>query len=132
MKTYLKTHPWITFSAKELQRPNQELWMMLGECQSKCEHIAGAALDPEVAKTLRELYLVKGIRGTAAIEGNTLSEAEIQQQIDGNLTLPPSREYLAQEVQNIIDGLHIVRDAAMAGNPLHIDTPTISMLNGFY
>src|SRR5258708_21075379 len=92
-RTFQRTHPWLTFSAKELMRPNQELWMMLGECQSKCEHIAGAALDPEVAQELRQIYLEKGVRGTAAIEGNTLSDAEIDRQIHRNLVLPLPRAY---------------------------------------
>ena len=41
--------------------------------------------------------------GTTAIEGNTLSEDQVLAQIQGELKLPPSQEYLQQEVQNIID-----------------------------
>jgi Fic family protein len=102
---------------------------MLGECQSKCEHIAGAPLDPEIAKQLHTLYLLKGIRGTAAIEGNTLTEAEIQKKIDGSLVLPPSREYLGQEVQNIVDGLGRVLSQAMDGKPLRLCRETFETLN---
>lgn len=129
-RAYEKTHPWIKFSVAELQRPNSELWMMLGECQSKCEHIAGVALDPAIAKVLQSIFLVKGVQGTAAIEGNTLTEEEIARQMEGNLVLPPSREYLAQEVQNVIDGLQIVCDAAIEGTPLAIDVQSVSRLNG--
>ncbi len=102
---------------------------MLGECQSKSEHIAGAPLDPEIAKRVHLVYLAKGIRGTAAIEGNTLSEEEIQQQIEGRLTLPPSREYLAQEVENIINALKEVSRAAIAGNPPPLSRATIQNFN---
>ena len=102
---------------------------MLGECQSKSEHIANAPLDPEIAEQVHIVYLVKGIRGTAAIEGNTLSEAEIRQQIEGHLTLPPSREYLAQEVENIINGLKEVSRAAIAGNAPPLSRATVENFN---
>lgn len=102
---------------------------MLGECQSKSEHIAGAPLDPQIARKVHNLYLVKGIRGTAAIEGNTLSEEEIQLKIQGKLTLPPSREYLAQEIENIINGLAEVSQAAIAGNPPPLSRQTVENFN---
>ena len=74
---------------------------MLGECKSKFEHIAGTPLQPDIAENLHYLYLAKGILGTTAIEGNTLSEEEALRFLDGKLSLPPSREYLAQELKNI-------------------------------
>lgn len=39
---------------------------------------------------------------TTAIEGNTLSEEQVRQQIEGKLKLPPSQQYLQQEIENII------------------------------
>jgi Fic family protein len=78
--------------------------MALGECQSKCEHIAGVPLQPETAKELYRIYLAKGVLATTAIEGNTLSEEEILRHLEGKLELPPSREYLRQEIDNIIEG----------------------------
>ena len=102
---------------------------MLGECQSKSEHIASAPLDPEIARQVHIVYLVKGIRGTAAIEGNTLSEEEIRLQIEGRLTLPPSRKYLAQEAENIINGLKEVSRAAIAGNAPPLSRATVENFN---
>lgn len=78
--------------------------MALGECQSKCEHIAGVPLQPETAKELYRIYLAKGVLATTAIEGNTLSEEEILRHLEGKLELPPSRDYLRQEIDNIIEG----------------------------
>jgi Fic family protein len=49
------------------------------------------------------VFLVKGAVATTAIEGNTLSEQEVMQHLDGTLRLPPSKEYLAQEVDNVLD-----------------------------
>jgi Fic family protein len=130
MREYEKTHRWITFSAKALNRPLPKLWEMLGECRSKCEHIAGVPLQPAVAKELHQLYLIKGIRGTAAIEGNTLSEDEVRQHLEGKLVLPPSREYLKREIENITDGLHAVWQRVYQGNPFPLAAETFEMLNG--
>ena len=101
-RAYLKTHPWITFK-DDLRRAHPNFWIALGEAKSKCEHLAGVPLKPETAKELHRLYLVKGVLATTAIEGNTLTEEEVQKLIDGTLRLPKSKEYLAQEVQNILD-----------------------------
>lgn len=76
--------------------------MLLGEAASKCEHIAGVPLQPETAKRLHQLYLAKGAAATTAIEGNTLTEDEVLKRIEGKLDLPPSKEYLGQEVDNIV------------------------------
>ena len=93
---YKQTHPWLSFTL-DTGRFSPKLWMMLGEAQSKCHHIAGVPLQPDTAKELHSLYLAKGALATTAIEGNTLSEEEVKKQIAGVLSLPPSREYLARE-----------------------------------
>ena len=100
--TYTKTHPWLTFRL-DLRRASHELWMSLGEAESKCEHIAGVPLQPATVQYLHQVYLAKGALATTAIEGNTLTEAEVMQHLDGTLQLPPSKDYLAQEVDNIVD-----------------------------
>ena len=78
------------------------IWLQFGEVASKCDHLAGVPLRPEVAEDLHKIYLTKGILATTAIEGNTLSEEQVRQLIDGELKLPPSQKYLQQEVQNIL------------------------------
>ena len=100
------THKWLTFSVARLERSGPRLWAMLGECQSKCEHIAGVPLRPDVADNLHRVYLAKGALATTAIEGNTLSEHEVLQVLKGDLKLPPSREYLKQEIDNIVGALN--------------------------
>jgi len=47
--------------------------------------------------------LAKGVLATTAIEGNTLSEEQVNLLIEGKLNLPKSQKYLQQEIQNIID-----------------------------
>jgi hypothetical protein len=76
--------------------------MLLGEARSKCEHIANVPLRPATAEQLHLLYLAKGALATTAIEGNTLSEDEVVRHLQGKLQLPPSKEYLAKEIDNIV------------------------------
>lgn len=102
MRTYLKTHPWLTFQV-DLRLLEYLIWISLGEAQSKCEHISGVPLRPSVARHLHMIYLAKGVLATTAIEGNTLTEAEVLKHLEGKLELPPSKEYLSKEIDNIIE-----------------------------
>src|SRR5450759_19000 len=95
-RNYEQSHPWVSFLL-DLRRVPYDIWVMLGECQSQCEHIAGTPLRPDVSELLHTIYLAKGVAATTAIEGNTLSEEQVRQQIQGKLTVPPSKEYLKQE-----------------------------------
>jgi Fic family protein len=85
--------------------------MLLGEAQSKCKHIAGALLDPQTASNLHRMYLVKGALATTAIEGNTLSEEQVKKHLLGELVLPKSKEYLKQEIDNILKAFNEIADA---------------------
>ncbi len=76
--------------------------MLLGEAQSKVEHIAGVPLQPDVARRLHQLYLAKGALATTAIEGNTLTEEEALGVVEGHSNLPPSKGYLKTEIENIV------------------------------
>ena len=59
-------------------------------------------LRPKVAEALHQLYLAKGVLATTAIEGNTLSEEQVLKHLQGELHLPPSQQYLEQEIANIV------------------------------
>lgn len=101
MRAFERTHRWLTFQL-DLRRSSPQLWLRLGEAQSKCEHIAGTPLKPDVATRLHQVFLAKGALATTAIEGNTLTEGEVLQLLAGKLQLPKSKEYLGQEVENIV------------------------------
>lgn len=100
-RKYASTHPWITFRA-DLSRAGIELWLLLGEAMSKVAHIAGVPLLPETAARLHRIYLAKGALATTAIEGNTLTEQQVLQHLEGKLRLPASQQYLAREIDNIL------------------------------
>lgn len=128
MKTFEKTHRWITFSGN-LAAASPRLWIMLGECQSKCEHIARVPMRPDTAKDLYKVYLAKGALATTAIEGNTLSEAEVRDHLDGKLKLPPSRAYLAREIDNIVTGCNAILKSVVEGVPPRVSKAGICELN---
>jgi Fic family protein len=128
MKTYEKTHPWIKFEL-DLRKFDHKLWMALGEAESKCEHIAGVPLQPDTADKLHLLYLAKGVRATTAIEGNTLSEEEVLERIEGKLPLPPSREYLGKEVDNIVKGCDDIKEKLLKGGESSLSIDEITAFN---
>ena len=68
----------------------------------RLSQVAAAPLAPQVSKTIHQLYLAKGALATTAIEGNTLSEEEALAAVAGSLDLPPSRQYLKREIDNIV------------------------------
>ena len=84
VRTYEKTHPWFTF-AVDLRHAEVPFWTLLGEAHSKCEHIAQVLLTPETGAQLHQIYLAKGAAATTAIEGNTLSEAQVKSLLEGKL-----------------------------------------------
>jgi Fic family protein len=83
--------------------------VLLGEAKSKSQHVARALLSPKAAHELLSVYLTKGILATTAIEGNTLSEDEVRRVLEGSSHLPPSRQYLEREVQNVLDAYNLAR-----------------------
>jgi Fic family protein len=114
MATYEQTHRWITFQL-DLRSPTFEFWLLAGEALSKCEHLAGVALRPEAARRLMEVYLAKGVQATTAIEGNTLTEEQVLERIQGKLELPPSKAYLGVEVGNILEACNEIGKQYVAG-----------------
>ena len=116
MRSYLESHPWITFEATDINDLRPNTWMLLGEALSKCEHLAGAPLPPEVAKNFYTVALVKGAQATTAIEGNTLTEEQVAGILDGTFKAPPSRAYQEREVRNVIDALQEIADQITTGD----------------
>lgn len=102
---------------------------MLGECQSKCEHIANVPLRPDTRQRLQLIYLAKGAAATTAIEGNTLTEEQVQLLLQGKLSLPPSQKYLENEVQNIIDACNLMLHSIMAGEVPQLNPDRIKEIN---
>ena len=113
-RTFQKTHPWINFSL-DLRKVDYKLWFQLGEVQAKCEQVASVQLLPTVADELRGVFLAKGALATTAIEGNTLSEEDALKLIKGELDLPQSKEFLGQEIKNIVNACNMIASKVLSG-----------------
>jgi len=129
MREYEKSHNWITFQAN-LSKLSYKTWMALGEARSKCELISNTPLNPDVSKAMHSLYLAKGARGTTAIEGNTLSEQEVLDNLDGKLELPPSKEYLKREIDNIVEACNVIRDEVISASSPELSIEKLENYNG--
>ncbi|MFJ2008507.1 Fic family protein [Streptomyces chartreusis] len=129
MRLYERTHPWITFQLILDKEMDHESWMLLGEAISKMDHIAGVPLHPDMATELNQVYLSKGAHATTQIEGNTLSEEEVRRRVDHNLPLPPSREYLGQEIDNVIEGYNLIIDHLVEDKPIALTPERIKEFN---
>lgn len=108
-------YPFISFEFST-QGVAPDVWMMLGEAFSKCQHLAGVPLKPAAASNLASVFLARGVAATTAIEGNTLSESEVKSIVDrGTADVPESRAYLEREVRNVLDALREIDDALHRG-----------------
>jgi hypothetical protein len=99
-RKFSESHPWLTFNLNSLQQAGPMFWMLMGEAQSKIEHIAGTPLRPNVSEELHKLFPAKGAAATTAIEGNPLTEEQVRASLDKLFIAPPSQEYIQQEVNN--------------------------------
>lgn len=105
-------------------RLDEDAIFMLGQSESIIQAISSAPVKPEYRKQLLVASLRKGARATTAIEGNTLSEAEVAR-IDEGGKLPPSKEYLQIEVKNVIDALNQIRTEVIAEAKAFILSPEL-------
>jgi len=128
-REYEHSHPWLTFRV-DLRPLGAEVWMQLGEARSKVEHLSLALLRPDTADAMNRMYLAKGAHATTAIEGNTLSENEVLDIIEGRHSAPQSQEYLVQEVENVLAACNRVKDYLIGGGATDITPEMIMRFNG--
>ncbi len=128
-RAFERTHPWLTFDL-QTKRFSPRVWLALGEARSKCDHLAGVPLNPDVAIKLHQIYLAKGVHATAAIEGNTLTEQQVLARVEGRpSSLPPSQQYLATEIDNVISVANAVAAAVERGGDARITPDEIRSYN---
>ena len=115
-RAYEAGFPWLQFSLG-LDNLEWVTWAHLGEAFSKCQHLVGTPLRPDLARELSGVFMRRGALSSAAIEGNTLTEAEVEDIIVNHRRLPESRQYLEQEVRNVLAALDGIRAAAAGADP---------------
>lgn len=108
-RAYETDHPWITFRFNPDDKLSGITWAHLGEAFSKCQHLTGTPMQPGVAWKLGQVYMRRGALASAAIEGNTLSEEEVEEIFVNKRRLPESQQYLEQEVRNVLTALRTIR-----------------------
>lgn len=86
-------------------------------------------LQPNVAAELNRIYLSKGAHATTQIEGNTLSEADVRKRVDHDLPLPPSQQYLGQEIDNVVNGYNRIVKEVVKQEPLTLTPQRITEFN---
>jgi Fic family protein len=97
---------------------------MLGECDAYVRALTDIPLKPEYRDKLLRVSLIKGAQATTAIEGNTLSQEEIEK-LDEGWKLPPSKEYLEIEVKNILAAFNeLLKEIVLEGR-VSIITPEL-------
>jgi Fic family protein len=133
-RDYQASHPWITFRL-DLVRAPWTFWNHIGEAHSKCRHLAKTPLPPVLARKMERVYLAKGARASAAIEGNSLNEAQAEAAVEGRLEVPQSQEYLQQELENVIKALvaiemEVHRDGTFDVTPHRLRELNAEVLDG--
>lgn len=124
-----RRHPFLSFEFVSANLP-PAAWYALGEAMSKSQHLAGVPLKPQAAQELASVYLARGVAATTAIEGNTLSEAEVQRIVDrGSADVSQSRQYLEREVQNVLEAIREIDTALGEGTRLPITVERLEYLN---
>ncbi|MDR3609964.1 MAG: Fic family protein [Ignavibacteriaceae bacterium] len=96
----------------------------LGQINATMSAISITPLLPDYHRQLLHISLQKGARATTAIEGNTLTEEEIEE-IQNGKSLPPSKEYQEIEVKNILEAYTKIRNDIILENKSDLISPDL-------
>lgn len=92
------------------------VWLLLGEASALSRAIGQAALPVQEAVEMDGRSLVQSLDALAGLEGNTLSETQVERCLAGELRLPASQAYLGQEILNLQKGIRWTEDRLRAGD----------------
>jgi Fic family protein len=97
----------------------------LGQCEALIRAISNTPILPTYHRELAHISLTKGAQATTAIEGNTLTDEEVEQ-IAAGQELPPSKGYQQREIQNILEALNtLLREVVVDERTEKISTPLL-------
>ena len=89
-------------------RLSEQTIYQLGECHALVETLRYLPLSKDLRQKLLQVSLIKGAMATTAIEGNTLTEEEVQDILNNKSQIQPSRKYQETELKNVIDALNAI------------------------
>lgn len=118
----LQKYPHLRFAKQWRIGPGLDY--VLGQADAIVEAIGRAPLLPRFRQMLHALSLRKGAQATTAIEGNTLSDEEVERVSLGE-SLPPSKEYEQREVQNILAAFNALFAEAVEQNRVERISPEL-------
>lgn len=112
-------YPHIRFQ-KHWDLPSDVLYQ-LGQCHAMVTAIGDMPMQPSYRQRRLRVSLNKGAQATTAIEGNTLTQDEVEKVSEG-VELPKSKAYQAQEVANILQAMNDLLEQVASNQ----DAPIIS------
>jgi len=108
---------------------NEKTSNLLGQCFAYINSMINIPIRPDYRRELLSVSLNKGALATTAIEGNTLTEKDLNQ-IQKGEDLEPSRKYQQQEVENILEAFNtILTELVREKNPAIITPELIRRFN---
>jgi Fic family protein len=120
MSVPLPDYPQLQF--RKCWRLTESTAINLGKCESLVGILAGFPVPPAVQSELRSVAFSRGAQATTAIEGNTLTDDELRQMLEGS-PLPKSREYQGKEVANAIEAMMQIWDEVVVKGQASLITP---------
>ena len=101
----IKKYPHLSFEMK--WKLLDDTLFELGQCDAIIKALSNTPIAPEYRQKLLQVSLIRGAQATTAIEGNTLTDEEIEK-VQMGKNLPPSKEYQEIEVRNILDAFNVL------------------------
>lgn len=127
MREYCTSHKYIDFKL-DLNQLDWRDWRTIGQIEESLSQLTDTLLPPGQERRLYELYLLRGARGTIAIEGNTLEEEDLARIATGRAYRPgtPGAEnYEVQEARNIVTLYNYIARQIFNELEFIVDVPTI-------
>jgi Fic family protein len=97
---------------------------LLGQCYAYIQAINKTPIRPDYRRRMLRVFLNRGALATTAIEGNTLSENDLEL-IQGGKNMPPSKKYLQQEVENILAAFNAIFDETLEEQARVVISPNL-------
>ena len=118
-------HEWISFQKRFSL--SEKIVDLGGRCAARLEELTSHPVKPNVAAEIETVFLSKGVQGTTAIEGNTLTIEQIKEIVQKKAKeYPPSKKYLQLEIVNVLQAYEYISDLSKDDEFLLLKRETIA------
>ena len=122
------SHDFISFPPI-LDHMSPRIWLLLGEVQASIQVLHAMPMHPEDAQYLLTTYLAKGLHGTTAIEGNSLTEREVQLLVHGDARFSIEENDELRQIHNMVAAFAAV---ALDAAPSKAPPFSLDLLHGYH